>query len=239
MIRVLTAGAVTSNGPSIQARNGLVHLAYVEGVAFDVIDDETELPVRYAVLGPGGWAEDRVSVNGTTPVLQLSSAGLARIAFGDVYCLLPGHQVHLMTVSNNGTYATQVLPGSYPNRRLDMALDTKDQAHVIWEDDSTEDVRYSRRGVVFWTGPNVLTTNYARLVAIATDADNAAHIIVTTIDYGVWYFSNRHGTFESHQLLGPGTTDFGVGSCSIAVDPTDRAHMLFVVGENTKTAQLW
>lgn len=235
-------GPPLGNAPSIQVADGQVHLVYVDGVAFDVVEDNARFPVRYATNRSGEWTDGRVSVNGTEPTLKLNSAGLAQVAFGDFIDLLPGDGLRYAAAgSPTDDFSVETVPGTasldFPHS---MALDGSDRAHLVWGKEDDVGIHYAVRSNGAWSTPEALIgEGSATSVAIAADSNSAVHVVATTVSHGVWYFTNRHGSFESRQLLPPGTASWFWGGSDIAVDPSGRAHMLFLVGRNAGNTELW
>ena len=236
-------GPIFGNSPSIQVRNGNIHLAYLEGVPFDVVEDDAEFPLRYATDQSGTWSDVVVSVNGTEPTLQLTSGGRARIAFGDFINLLPGDGLRYASAgSATGDFSVEMVPGTsgldFPHS---MSLDGEDGAHLVWGLEDGVGVHYAMRGAGGWSPPQALMNDGSvASIASAVDGNGALHVVATTVSHGAWYFTNRHGAFESRELLPPPSTgNWFRGSCDIAVDPSGRAHMLFIVGRNAGSTRLW
>lgn len=235
-------GPPMGNAPSIQVADGQVHLVYVDGVAFDVVEDNARFPVRYATNRSGEWTDSRVSVNGTEPTLQLSSAGLAQVAFGDFIDLLPGDGLRYASAgTSTGDFSAETVPGTasvdFPHS---LALDGSDRAHLVWGKEDGVGVHYAVRSNGTWSAPEALIDEgSATSVSIATDGNDAVHVVATTVSHGVLYFTNRDGPFESRQLLPSTTANWFWGSSDIDVDPSGRAHMLFLVGRNAGNTELW
>ncbi len=239
----LSIGLPFGNSPSIDSVDGRIYIAYLEGVPFDVIYDDSEFPVRYLTNRTGSWTDNVVSGNGTEPTLRMTPAGRARISFGDDLNLLTGDGLRFASASTpTDGFTAELVPGTNSNfRPHSLSLDANNRAHLVWGRGDDGGVFYARRAGGSWAAPVSLTpTGYVTSISVAADSAGAVHVIATTLQHGVWYFTNRHGPFEALQLLPPpGSGKAFVGSSDIAVDAAGRAHMLFVVGKNAGSTELW
>ncbi len=233
-------GPAVANAPSIKARNGAIYLAYVDGFPLDYVDPSDKYPVRFATNLSGSWGDSVVSHNGTEPVLGLSQAGRYQIVFGDYLGLLPGNGLTYLYAGSAGDMS-ELVPGTQDDYApFDMAVDGSDRIDLVYTADSEgPGLFFTRRSDAGWSGPDTLSDvgDFTSL-AVAVDTANKVHVVATTVADGAWYFTNRHGTWESKQLLAP-SGNWYLGSSAIAVDASGRAQVLFIVGKNKNNAQLY
>ncbi len=235
-------GASGGNDPSIKARNGKLYMAYVEGVPVDVIEEDSEFQVHFATDVTGSSTDVIVSPNGTTPQLALTASGRARIAFGNDDELLPGNALRYAQAGTpTDDFSVETVPAT-ENQYQPLALaHDGSRAHLVYSPFYLGDgLYYARRTLSGWDTPvPLMSSGQVVSVAMAVDAANKVHVVATTLEDGVWYFTNRGGAWSSRQLLAPASVKWFVGSCAIDIDAAGRAHMLFTVGKNNNTTKLW
>ncbi len=234
-------GPPVANAPSIKARNGAIYMVYAVGVAVDVVGPSSVFPLHFATNVGGAWVDRLVSQNGTAPVLGLSAAGRFQIVFGDQLTLLAGNSLSYVAAGSNG-FTTEPVPSTRDDYSpFDMAIDSSDQADLVYGDDLGGGLFFTRRSDGTWSTPVTLTGSaLITSVAVATDSADRVHVVATTLADGVWYFTNRHGSWESKQLLAPPASGkWYTGSSAIAVDNSGRAQILFIVGKKENSAELY
>jgi hypothetical protein len=233
--------APAGNSPSLTARGGHLFLAYRSGIPIDVVEEDDEYPIRFATNRTGSWTDTVVSPNGSDPSIALTGTGRARIIFGDDVELLPDNALHY--AQEAGAPATDFSVEQVPDTDLEdtpyaLAHDGG-RAHLVYYSRSSDGLYYRRRTLAGWDAPVRLADLAPDSLAAVTDSANKVHVVATTLDDGVWYFTNRHGAWESKQLLAPASTEWFVYDSAIDVDASGRAHILFVVGANRRSASLW
>lgn len=237
-------GEPGGNSPSLHWRGGSLYVAYRESHPIDVVEEGDVFPIRFATNRTGSWVDVVVSPNGTDPSLALTGTGQARIVFGDDDGLMSGdglryaQQAPLPSTDFTVTMVPETTSYSGPYA---LAHDGA-RAHLVYGPESADGgLHYALRTLSGgWDEPVTLMADGSfSSVAVATDADNHVHVVATTRSDGVWYFTNRHGAWESRQLLLPAAADWFVGDCAIDVDPSGRAHMLFLGGEDRRSTSIW
>jgi hypothetical protein len=228
------------NQPSIQARGGNLYIAYRGGYPIDVVEDGDEYPIRFATNESGSWVDVVVSPNGSNPSIALTGTGQARIVFGDDVGLLSpdGLRYARQDPLPSTDFSLELVPETGTEYNPYALAHDGARAHLVYcgPAGAGNGLYYARRTLTAWGAPELLTESCGR-VAVATDAENNVHVVLTTQFDGVWYFTNRHGSWESKELLAAG--EWYVLDCAIDVDPSGRAHILFVVGENRRSTSLW
>jgi hypothetical protein len=233
-----TVGPYAATAPDVAVHGGSPRLVYIDASSLsDYIEPGMEIPIHYAARGTGGWDDVIVSLNGTDPTLDVTSDGGFRICFGDGNYLLEDSSLHLAAPEAGGFSVETVPQTEAEDPAFACAVDGDNRSHIVYSAGAA--LLHARRGGAGWAAADTLMqieSGYVYSVAMAIGPGNAVHVLATTSRDGVWYFTNRHGAWESRQLLPPPVSDgwFQVGS-AIDVDATGRAHMMFAVGEGAGT----
>ena len=234
-------GESAGNEPSLIARGGNLFLAYRAGIPIDVVEEGDEYPIRFATNRTGLWTDVMVSPNGSRPSLALTGTGRARVVFGDDVGLLPENALHYAQEAGapSDDFSVETVPATEADYfRYALAHDGG-RAHLVYYNPSSDGLYYARRTLSGWDAPVRLADLAPTSLAVVTDAANKVHVVATTLSDGVWYLTNRHGPWESKQLLAPASAGWYVADSTIDVDRSGRAHVLFVVGGNRRSTSLW
>jgi len=228
-------GIFFANSTSVQLRDGVVHLVYVEGIPFDVVDEDSTFPLRYRTDSGGSWSDVEIAPVGGQPELQLDNDGLPHILFAVIGALLPGDGLRYARGAAGGApFDVELVPGSssfdYP---LGLAVDQAGQPQAVWSLEEGPGVVHAVREAGDWSSAEPALAVGGVNGGAAVDASGAIHIVVAAGDDGVWYATNRGGNFAARQLsAGRGL------SADIAVDAAGRPHILLIVRQSG-TRQLW
>jgi hypothetical protein len=234
-------GEAAGNEPSLTARGGHLFLAYRAGIPIDVVEEGDEYPIRFATNRTGSWTDVVVSPNGSEPSLALTGTGRARIVFGDDVGLLPDNALHYAqeAAAPSDAFSVETVPDTDVDDVPYALAHDGGRAHLVYYSRSGDGLYYARRTLAGWDAPVRLADLAPTSLAAVTDSDNKVHVVATTLSDGVWYFTNRHGAWESKQLLAPGSAAWYVHDAAIDVDGSGRAHILLVVGTNRRSTSLW
>lgn len=224
----------SGDSPSLQARDGRFHLAYVAAGLRGDVACESPRPVHYTTNVSGEWTDDRVARHGDNPTLELGSDGRARILFGNYYCefLGPEGVYYGTATTGTGSFTLEAIPDttSNDNRVAGLALDTADRPHAIfWRiyDDDDNDSYYVLRREDGWSQPELVIEGIDAM-SIGTDGDGAVHILAIGSP-GTWYLTNRGGAFQSDQVSVAAPSVWS-NAAALAIDPSGRPHLLFSTG---------
>jgi hypothetical protein len=217
----------------LRAGRGQLHLAY------EALGGESSFVHHATDSSPGPtWVDVRLA-EGHSPSLQVGRDGLPRIAFND-------DGVFFATASStDGPFSVERVPAivGWP----ELLLGEDDVAHIVftsWEDPWS--IMYTTSTGSGWSEPELIALDEIAGAA-AVDGSGALHLIYDVYDTadesdeGLWYATNRAGSFEHRQLdQSTRVVPDGAGATSaIAVDRAGRAHFLFTVPFDDSRAGLY
>jgi hypothetical protein len=226
-----------AHSPSLEMRAGRLHLAYVSGVAFDIVSEDMSFPVRYGSAPEGeAWNDVEISANGTEPVLELADDGTPHVLFGDEYGLLEGDALRLAVGLPDGTFDVGELDGSSRyGRPYGLLLDGQSVSAAWsrpgWASSDDRWAAYYQWRDGDWSEPQLLMLD-GTVRAADIGADGTVHAIGGNLD-GIWYARGTAGSFAVVQLSG----QVERGS-DVAVDADGRPHVVFLISDEGGD-QLW
>jgi hypothetical protein len=226
-----------SNSPSLEIRDGAVHLGYVAGTLCGEICGPAM--VRYRTNASGSWSETGLGPTFGRLELELGSDGSAFLAYWNLPADDDGLTVHPTILFSHVDRSSGVVTNetvwqgeasAYIENTL-MALDSTDVAHLVsyvsFEAGQTS--LYMTRQLQGWTEQPTLPI--AAVASIAVDGAGSIHGLACCANY----LTNRAGDYETVELLLD--TDGYYTRGDIAIDPFRRAHVLFTTYEDGPT--LW
>ncbi|MFN4217863.1 MAG: hypothetical protein ACK4HB_01030 [Candidatus Bipolaricaulia bacterium] len=127
------------------------------------------------------------------------------------------------------------------------AFDSKGQLHLVWYglDEGVYQIWYRRRDKDSWSAPLKLSTGFPDSVnpTIATDAQDNVHVAWYQFDsargvYQIFYrrYSAQEGRWGQQRALG--RTETNALSPSIAVDATERVHLVWEQQDDARRFQI-
>jgi hypothetical protein len=249
----------SGHSPSLQIRNGRVHVAYQVGYPIDVLDARERYPIRYATDAGGTLSDVLVANHGTAPQLRLASDGTPRVLFGDEYGLLRNvTELRYATGdSPTGPFNVERISGSRDEEAVfGFALDEADRPRIAWRagDGEAEGLSvHVQEWNGAWSMPTAVLTpaevpGRAGLAGFAVDSSRGAvHIVLDTAEWvvvgddweyqsnGLLYTTDRSAGVEQLQ---PAESAGFLDSLAIAIGGDGRVHVLFAL-EETDAAGLW
>jgi hypothetical protein len=245
------------HSPSLQVRQGQIHLAYQVGYAVDVLSLRSRFPIRYTTNAGGAWTDERVAAHGTAPILRLAPDGTARVLFGDEYGILRATtELRYATATTpTGSFTVEPVSGSSDEDAFyRLELDDAGRPNVLWVAGESDDgpVIHVQRRDGSWSHSEITLAGAdlpARpgLIAMATDGQGAIHLLMNTAEYvpvgddweyrtyGVFYATNRTGELRFDRLP-PESASGG----ALTIDQHGRPHLLFGIAEwDDGEKELW
>jgi hypothetical protein len=237
-------GEGLEHSPSLQVRQGNIHLAYQVGYAVDVLSLRSRFPIRYTTNAGGIWTDERVAGHGTAPILRLAPDGTARVLFGDEYGLLRATtELRYATATTpTGSFAVEPVSGSSDEDAFyRLELDNAGRPNVLWVADESDDgpVIHVQRHDGSWSHSEITLAGAdlpARpgLIEMETDSQGAIHLLLNTAEYvpvgddweyrtyGVFYATNRTAELRFDRLP-PESASHG----ALTIDQQGHPHLLF------------
>jgi hypothetical protein len=223
-----------ANSTSIQLRDGVAHLVYVEGIPFDVVDEDSVFPLHYRTNAGGSWSDVTVSPVGGKSVLRLDAAGRPHVLFSEFAALLPGDGLRYARSTGGAAFELEIVPGttSY-DYLLGLGLDGSGRPQAVWSPEEGPGVLHAVRDGSAWAAAQQAMSAAGTDGGAVVDGGGAVHIVVAAGNDGVWYATNRGGSFAARQL----STARGLWA-DVAVDAAGRPHVVFVIRQSG-ARQLW
>jgi hypothetical protein len=233
-------GRAGGTSPSLEMKDGRIHLAYVRGPLYGELGGPA--PVRYATNKGGAWSDQRIGDSYSPPQLELSPDGRAHMAFwdhheddeGDYWAIRAWYAV---ADADAGTFSVEELP-PVPNPSEswigDMALALGENAgpHLfasLWSETGSSVHRWVMEGTA-WRRVMVQEGDEDAL-SVDSDALGAVHLMISG-GCCTSHVTDRGGQLQTHELASrPGSGD-------IAVDATGRPHVLFMLHDG-RSSELW
>jgi hypothetical protein len=232
-------GEAGRSNPSLQVRDGRMHLAYVDGQLMDDLDGP--VPVGYSTNSDGSWKDQRIGDSYDAPQLQLSPDGRAHMAYwgheeefgGASWALRVWYAV--IDPATGALSVEELPPVPRPSEisiaDIALALDQGGSPHVfanLWSR-SGGIHRWAIEGTA-WRRVTVTDGDVIE-VSAAIDAGGAAHLLVSG-GMCTSHLTDRAGQLRFRDLA----TERASGG--IAVDAAGRPHVLFMLYD-ARGSELW
>ncbi|MCL4232916.1 MAG: hypothetical protein KJ042_00175 [Deltaproteobacteria bacterium] len=208
---------------SLVAGDSGVHVAY----GFEAFPVFTPVPSVLRV-----WNATDGPVTAAVPGLTLAGLGLA---VGDAPRVLwfhpDGARLELSKPVGPLWTATELHRSIPVTGPMGTAVDASGFRHAIYVDARDPGLRYAVESDAGWSADRVWDLEYApEAMALAVDADGAAHVAFRGEDSILYLLTNASGTWEIETV---DTTEDTGNHCRIEVDPQGRPRIAYVVRNGT------
>jgi len=214
-----------SNSPSLDARDGAVHLAYAFGML--PVPGPEEYPTFYGTDAGGGWTFREVAGNADYPQLSVGPDGLVQVLHLNM-------GVRLATAeSPSSAFAVESVYGDGNEWGPLLGTDTDGRPVAAWTSVANEnEVFYSSRFSGSWSPPVAVMDGV--LQGLVVDGAGTAHLIASSEAGGLVYTIGRDAFAEPVSLFAGDAT-----RAAMAVDPSGRPHVTFTVGSPPGERGIW
>lgn len=236
-------GPPQSSSPSIEVRDGAVHLSYVSSVLCGDLCGAVD--VRYKTNQDGSWTDSEVGLTWGPPELEIGSDGSAHLAHWNLewddetssyrYVVL-----YTRVDRSTGVASTEtVWDGEEPSeafwvQRTLLELDAADNpeivAQIVISDEGADAIFHLVRQPEGWIEASAPPIGSVH--AAALDTGGSLHLLACCTEY----LTNRSGEYEEHFFNPDQTVDSLVGD--MAIDNLGRPHMLFRI-QDADGGTLW
>jgi hypothetical protein len=219
-----------TNARMVRGSNGTLYVVYVKTTA------PTYLFCAYSTDTGSTWTEVSAGFSPSTwpyPVVAIDSQDIVHIVYG----LTNDARYRQFTIS--GGFTTQENIGTHvvsADQYFDIAIDSADNVHVVWEDWSR--IYYNKRTAGTWGAQQLLQTTTAtggKRPKIAIDSNNYIYIVYhdnPSSNSAILYLKYTGSWTSAVQLDSFTTTSNAVAS--LAIDSLNNVHVIYARGD-TKT----
>jgi len=227
-----------SNAPSLEVRNGKIHLAYAAGnLCGELCGGST---AHYETDATGSWTDVELGETMSRAELELGSDGSAHVAYWTLQCddvtfkCRPVIKFSRVAAANGVATNETAWEGEETAAWIfetSLALDSADTPHlvaVVTSEDADVAIYLTRTGGNWIEGE----PPSADVLAAALDSNGSLHLLACCASY----VTNLSGGYEEVELLSEGGLYGAAGD--IAVDQQGRPHTMFVTSGRDGTL-LW
>ena len=207
-----------------------VHISYSDNTNFDL---------KYATNATGSWVTETVDsskIVGTFTSIALDSLGNVHISYydftpnDDLKPPKPPNDDLKYATNATGSWVTETVDSSgIVGRFTSIVLDSSDNVHISYRDDTNFDLKYATNATDSWVTETVDSSGRVGMwtsIALDTSDDDNVHISYTDeTNRDLKYATNATGSWVITTVDSSGSVGFL--DTSIVVDTSDNAHISY------------
>jgi len=195
-----------------------------------VFSPYTDPTIKYATKESGTWQSFLITTvyPMPQPSLEIGTDNIPRVVYFD-----PVERAIKLIRNESGKWISEKIDNSYYDGYMlsphDFALDSNNQAHVVYAGNNDFSLKYAW----FDVGENkwkheTIDSNVGTSISISVDSSNHPHVAYINKDRNSLKYAYYNGQNWAIETLYDGNTAYSVGGdCSIDVDNENRPHIAF------------